>query len=89
MTSPDDSAKFLGMWATKDGHVRQQLLPGGRYVEARREKESAHTGAYQINGTHIEYQDDSGFSVDGNFVDGVLHHVGMLLYRKDKLNGEQ
>jgi hypothetical protein len=85
-TDPDDSAKFLGTWATDDGHVRQQLLPGGRYVEARGEKESAYTGAYQINGTHIEYQDDSGFSVDGDFIDGVLHHVGMLLYRKDGLN---
>ena len=24
---------YLGMWVTKDGHIRQELLPTGRYDE--------------------------------------------------------
>lgn len=83
MTNHDDSAPYLGMWVTSDNHVRQQLLSGGRYVEARGTREVAYTGSYQIHGTHISYQDDSGFTADGDFIDGVLHHVGMKLTRKD------
>ena len=26
---------YLGMWITGDGHIRQELLPNGRYDEAR------------------------------------------------------
>ncbi|TIT21295.1 MAG: hypothetical protein E5W78_23800, partial [Mesorhizobium sp.] len=31
---------------------------------------------------HIDYWDDTGFTADGEFIDGVLHHAGMMLYRK-------
>ena len=26
---------FVGMWVTADGHIRHELLPNGRYDEAR------------------------------------------------------
>ena len=26
---------FTGMWVTKDGYIRHELLPGGRYDEVR------------------------------------------------------
>ncbi|MGW5261881.1 Atu4866 domain-containing protein [Microbispora sp. NPDC004025] len=29
----------------------------------------------------IYYRDDSGFSADGEFRDGVLYHAGMVMYR--------
>ena len=78
----DDADKYTGLLTTADNHVRQQLLPGGRYVEARGKNENAYTGSYQVSGTHIEYQDDTGFHVDGDFVEpDVLHHVGMILHR--------
>ncbi|MGC0387052.1 hypothetical protein RKD33_007269 [Streptomyces sp. SAI-129] len=32
------------MWVTEDGHIRQELLPDGRYAEARGERASAYTG---------------------------------------------
>lgn len=32
-------------------------------------------------GTHIDYWDDTGFTADGDFIDGVLHHAGMIFYR--------
>ena len=73
---------FVGMWVTKDGFIRHELLPNGRYDEARGAKKSAYVGAYQVTGNHIEYQDDTGFTADGDFVDGVLHHAGMVLYRE-------
>lgn len=31
----------------------------------------------------IDYWDDTGFAMDGEFVsEDVLHHAGMILYRK-------
>ncbi|WP_349236665.1 MULTISPECIES: Atu4866 domain-containing protein [unclassified Devosia] len=72
---------YVGMWVTKDGYVRHQLLPDGRYDEARGNRESAYQGRYEIEGDHIEYWDDTGFTADGDFLDGVLHHGGMVLYR--------
>ncbi|MER5458064.1 Atu4866 domain-containing protein [Micromonospora sp. NPDC002389] len=73
---------YVGMWVTADGHIRQMLLPNGRYDEARGERESAYTGSYQVVGTRIEYVDDTGFSADGTFDGDVLHHAGYVFYRE-------
>jgi hypothetical protein len=35
-----------------------------------------------VSANHIEYWDDTGFTADGDFVDGVLYHAGMVLYRR-------
>lgn len=72
---------YVGMWITADGRIRHELLPNGRYVEARGSREKAYQGRYEVTGDHIEYRDDTGFTADGDFVDGVLHHAGMILYR--------
>jgi hypothetical protein len=45
-------------------------------------RERAYKGRYEVTGTHIEYRDDTGFTADGNFIDDVLHHAGMILYRQ-------
>jgi len=74
---------YAGLWVTSDGHIRQRLLPTGRYDEARGSRESAYRGRYEIRGHHIDYWDDTGFTADGTFIDGVLHHAGMVLYRKE------
>lgn len=73
---------YVGMWVTADGHVRHELLPNGRYDEARGNRESAYQGRYTITGDHIDYVDDTGFTADGDFIDGVLHHGGMVLRRE-------
>lgn len=73
---------YIGMWVTRDGHIRQELLPNGRYDEARGTRRSAYRGRYEIRGNRIEYWDDTGFTADGEFIDGVLHHGGMLFYRE-------
>lgn len=73
---------YVGMWVTGDGHIRHELLPNGRYDEARGARESAYRGRYAVTGNHIDYWDDTGFTADGEFIDGVLHHAGMILYRK-------
>ena len=73
---------YLGMWVTKDGHIRQELLPDGRYDEARGTTQSAYTGRYTINGNHIDYVDDIGFTADGEFRGGVLYHGGYVFYRE-------
>ncbi|MFA1624430.1 Atu4866 domain-containing protein [Rhizobium mongolense] len=76
------SHPYTGMWVTDDGHVRHELLPSGRYVEARGKRERAYEGRYEVTGTHIEYWDDTGFTADGDFVDAnTLHHGGMVLRR--------
>lgn len=74
---------YVGMWVTEDGRIRHELLPNGHYDEARGERESAYQGAYDVVGDHIEYRDDTGFTADGDFVDGVLYHGGMLFYREE------
>lgn len=74
---------YIGMWMTADRHVRHNLLPNGRYDEARGNRESAYQGRYEVRGNEIFYWDDTGFAADGVFIDGVLHHGGMILYRVD------
>ncbi|CVI58987.1 MULTISPECIES: Atu4866 domain-containing protein [Agrobacterium] len=73
---------YVGMWVTGDGHVRQELLPNGRYDEARGSRKSAYRGRYEVKGNHIDYWDDTGFTADGEFVDDVLYHGGMIFYRQ-------
>ncbi len=73
---------YVGLWVTEDRYIRHELLPDNRYVEARGNRERAYLGRYEITGTHIEYQDDTGFTADGDFRDGVLYHAGMVLRRE-------
>jgi hypothetical protein len=70
------------MWVTVDGNIRHQLLPNGRYDEARGQRESAYRGRYEVTGDHIDYWDDTGFTADGDFVADVLYHAGMVLHRR-------
>lgn len=74
---------FVGMWVTGDGRIRHELLPNGRYDEARGTRESAYQGRYEVKGNRIEYWDDTGFTADGEFVDdNTLHHGGMVFRRR-------
>lgn len=77
-----NSHPYVGLWVTQDGRVRHELLPNNRYVEARGTRERAYEGRYLVTGAHIEYWDDTGFTADGDFINGVLHHGGMILYRR-------
>jgi len=63
---------YVGMWVTNDGYIRHNLLSNNRYDEARGNQESSYRGRYEITGNRIEYWDDTGFTADGEFVDGVL-----------------
>jgi hypothetical protein len=78
-----DKKFHLGMWVTKDGNIRHELLANGRYDEARGRKKSAYQGSYKMTGNHIDYKDDTGFTADGDFKDGVLYHAGMVLYKEE------
>lgn len=74
---------YVGMWVTDGGHIRHELLPNGRYDEARGTRKSAYQGRYEIKGNHIDYWDDTGFTADGTFVDAqTLHHGGMIFRRQ-------
>ncbi|WP_421361807.1 Atu4866 domain-containing protein [Agrobacterium rosae] len=81
-TSQNQTHPYLGMWVTGDGQIRQELLANGRYDEARGNRKSAYQGRYEVNGDHIDYWDDTGFTADGEFVDDVLYHGGMIFYRE-------
>lgn len=83
MTGPNPSHPYVGMWVTDDSRVRHELLANGRYVEARGTREKAYQGRYRVTGDYIFYWDDTGFTADGNFVDGVLYHGGMVLRRRE------
>ncbi|UNZ53048.1 Atu4866 domain-containing protein [Agrobacterium tumefaciens] len=74
---------YVGIWVTADGRIRQELLPNGRYDEARGNRKSAYQGRYEVRGAHINYWDDTGFTADGDFVSAnELHHGGMTFYRE-------
>ena len=77
-----ESHPYVGMWVTADGHIRHELLPNGRYDEARGKRASAYQGRYTVTGNHIDYVDDTGFTADGEFRDDVLYHAGMVLTRE-------
>ena len=73
----------VGLWVIADETIRHELLPNGRYVEARGTRERAYTGRYEVHGTQIDYWDDTGFTADGEFIaPDVLHHAGMVLVRR-------
>lgn len=76
------SHPYVGMWVTKDGYIRHELLPNNRYDEARGNRESAYQGRYEVTGNRINYWDDTGFTADGEFRDGVLYHGGYIFYRE-------
>ncbi|MEZ3177626.1 Atu4866 domain-containing protein [Streptomyces pimonensis] len=80
--TPHDPHPYVGMWVTADGFIRQELLPGGRYDEARGKRRSAYTGRYTVTGAHIDYVDDTGFTATGDVRDGVLFHEHLVLYRE-------
>jgi hypothetical protein len=82
MTDYTAMTDYTGLWCTADDSVRHELRPDGRYVEARGTREAAYTGRYELTGDHIDYWDDSGFTAVGDFVDGVLHHAGMIMHRR-------
>jgi hypothetical protein len=73
---------YVGMWVTEGGYIRHELLPNNRYDEARGDRESAYQGRYEITGNRINYWDDTGFTANGEFRDGVLYHGGYIFYRE-------
>ncbi|MEC2056622.1 Atu4866 domain-containing protein [Peribacillus psychrosaccharolyticus] len=77
---------YVGMWVTKDGYIRHELLPNNRYNESRGSKKNAYQGSYKISGNHIDYIDDTGFTAYGDFQNEILYHAGMILYREKESN---
>lgn len=74
--------QYIGVWVTRDGFIRHEFLPNGRYVEARGDNKNAYAGYYSVLGNHVEYLDDTGFTAEGDFRDGVFYHAGMVLYKE-------
>lgn len=83
-TTIEDTKEYIGVWVTKDGHIRHQLLPNNRYDESRGNRKSAYQGNYIVTKNHIDYKDDTGFTADGEFKDDILYHAGMILYKEKK-----
>ncbi|CAL9334465.1 hypothetical protein SUDANB108_00139 [Streptomyces sp. enrichment culture] len=40
------------------------------------------TARYTVDGNHIAYVDDTGFTATGDVRDGVLYHEHLVLYRE-------
>ena len=80
----EETKAYIGMWVTQDGHIRHELLPNNRYDEARGNRKSAYQGRYTVKGNHIDYKDDTGFTADGEFRDGILYHGGMIFHKENK-----
>jgi hypothetical protein len=84
MTRTDLSeTDLVGMWVTENGHIRLELLSGGRYDEARGAKRSAYIGRWEIRGPgQLFFADDSGFTAVGTVADGALE-VGGDVFRRE------
>lgn len=86
MTRTDSSLSetdLVGMWVTQNGHIRLELLAGGRYDEARGAKRSAYTGRWEVRGPgQLFFADDSGFTATGTIADGTLE-VGGDRFRRE------
>jgi hypothetical protein len=80
--APTPDHPYVGLWVDENGFVRQELLPDGRYDEARGDRPSAYQGRYWISGTRIDYLDDLGFWAFGEFQDDTLHHAGYRFTRR-------
>ncbi|MFQ6163040.1 Atu4866 domain-containing protein [Sinorhizobium meliloti] len=59
--------------------MRYELLPGGRYNEAAESAKAPIEGAMKSRQLRRLW-DDTGFTADGEFIDGVLYHGGMILH---------
>ncbi|WP_199750505.1 Atu4866 domain-containing protein [Gynurincola endophyticus] len=81
-TTIEETGAYIGMWVTEDGYIRHELLEGNRYDEARGNRKSAYQGTYKVTGNFIYYKDDTGFTADGEFKNGILYHAGMILYKE-------
>lgn len=78
----EETKEYIGMWVTADGYIRHELLPNNRYDEARGSRKKAYLGSYKVTANHIDYKDDTGFTADGYFKDGILYHGGMIFYKE-------
>lgn len=78
----EETKEYIGVWVTEDGYIRHELLPDYRYDEARGHRKSAYQGGYKISGNRIDYKDDTGFTADGEFKEGILYHGGMVLFKE-------
>jgi hypothetical protein len=79
----NDPLSYVGTWVSAAGYIRHELRPDGRYSEARGKRRNALQGRYWLDGNIIDYEDDSGFIAQGEFVDGVLRQGGMIFYKVD------
>lgn len=84
MKTIEETKEYIGMWVTEDGYIRHELLPNNRYDEARGNRKSAYQGSYVVKGNLINYKDDTGFVADGQFINGILYHAGMVLYKEEE-----
>lgn len=73
---------YIGVWATRNGFIRQEILPDGRYDETRGTYQSVQTGYYIIDDGHIEYIADTGVRASGDFEGDVLYYAGHIFYRE-------
>lgn len=74
---------YIGVWTTRNGFIRQEILPTGRYDEARAASPNVQTGRYSIDDDHIEYITDNGFRASGDFQGNVLYYAGHIFYRQE------
>jgi|GEM_PF-1125558 len=75
------TSDVVGTWTSADGFVRHALLANGRYEESHGSRAGVYRGRYALREARIDYLDDGGFFGYGEFIDGALHHGGMVLRR--------
>lgn len=72
MPSAEERA-VIGRWETADGGIQLKLLPNGRYDKVRDSHQNSHRGRYEVDGSRLYFEDDSGLTAIGETRYGVLN----------------
>lgn len=63
---------MMGLWVSDDGAMRLSLLPNGRYDKALGSQRAAHRGRYEVDGSELYFEGDTGRTAIGTARRGIL-----------------
>lgn len=61
LTQPTPAERaMMGLWVSDDGAMRLSLRPNGRYDKVLGDKREAHRGRYEVDGSQLYFEADTG-----------------------------
>lgn len=61
LTQPSEAERaMMGLWVADDGAIRLSLRPNGRYDKRLAAGENTYRGRYEVDGSRLYFESDSG-----------------------------